>query len=94
MGSNIPQDKGSKHPDANLENIPLYTDIIKSGITKVATRLEIFLCAEVISWMLPQEGEGTMIMSNIEGKYFSSFTPAYIAKACNLLAPKISMTDD
>ena len=33
-------------------------------------------------------------MSNIEGKSFASFTPAYIAKSCNLPAPEISMTDD
>ena len=33
-------------------------------------------------------------MYNIEGKGFASFTPAYLANACNLPVPKISMMDD
>ena len=74
-------------PDVGLEDISLYENIRRSGITKVSTRPDIFPCAEVIGWILPQADARTMIMSNIEGKYFSSFTPTYIAKICNLPTP-------
>ena len=66
---------------------------MRSCIMKVATCPKIFPCAEVISWILPQPNTGTMIMSNIKGKYFASFTPTYIAKICNLPASEISMTE-
>ena len=85
--------KDQKVSDTGLEDIPLYANIMISGITKVAMRPKNFPCAEVIDWILPQANTSTMIMSNIEGKYCASFTPAYIAKDCNLPALEISMTD-
>ena len=81
-------------PDARLEDIPLYVNIRKSGITKVATRPELFPCAEVIRWILPREDTGTMIISNTQGQAFTSFTLAYITKACKLPTPQITMTKD
>ena len=81
-------------PDAILEYITLYVNIRKSGITKVSTCPELFPCAEVIGWIIPQAYMGTMIISNTEGKTFGSFTHAYITKACKLPAPQIMMTDD
>ena len=80
--------------DAGLEDILLYLNIRKSGIIKVSTRPQLFPCAEVIRWILPQADTSIMIMSNTEGQYFASFTPAYITKVCNLPTPKISMKDD
>ena len=73
--------------DVGLEDKPLYVNIRKYTIAKVATHPEIFPCAEVIGWILPQVDAATMIMSNIEGKPFSSFTPSFITKPCNLPAP-------
>ena len=35
-----------------------------------------------------------MIIYNVEGKGFSSFTSTYISKSCNLPVPKINMTED
>ena len=48
-------------------------------MTKAATHLEWFPCAEVIGWIQPRTDPTTMIISNIEGEYFASFTPSYIA---------------
>ena len=74
-------------PDAGLEDIPLYVNIRKSSITTVSTLPEIFYFSEVIKWILPQANASTMIMSNTEGQYFSSFTPAYIDNVFNLPPP-------
>ena len=35
-----------------------------------------------------------MIISNIEGQAFASFTHAYITKACKIIAPQTMMTDE
>ena len=80
--------------DAGLEDIPLYDNIGKSGITKAATHPKIFPCAEVIGWILPRTYPTTMIISNIEGKSFASFTPAYITKAYKLPTPQVMLTYD
>ena len=42
------QDK--KIPDVGLEDLPLFDKFLRSGITKVATRPELFPCSEVIGW--------------------------------------------
>ena len=42
----------NKITDASLENLPLFYKILQSGITKVATRPELFPCSEVIGWIL------------------------------------------
>ena len=80
--------------DACLEDILLYVNIRKSGITKKATHPELFPCAEVIRWIIPQEKSSTMIISNVEGKEFASFTPTYITKSCKLPVPQTMMTDE
>ena len=67
-----------------IEEMSLCKNIKKAGITKVTTFLELFSCAEVIHWILPQTNPTTMIIANIEGKDFSSFAPVYIAMACKL----------
>ena len=73
--------------DAGLGDISLYANIRKSTIRQVATRPDIFPCAEVIEWILPQEYAGIMIMSNIERKSFASFSPTHITKACKIPTP-------
>ena len=79
--------------DAGLKDMPLYVNIRRSAITKVATCPEIFPCAEVIGWILSQADATTMIMLNTEKQHFASFSPSYIAEACKLPAPHIFMTD-
>ena len=67
--------------NAGLEDILLYVNIRKSGITKKYRRPELFPCAEVIGWIIPRANSSTMIISNDEGKAFASFTPTYITKS-------------
>ena len=78
-------------PEAGLEYLGLYDNIIRSGITKVSTRLEMFPCAEVIGWILPRVDLAGKLMNNVEGKGFSSITPGFITKAYSLPTSEISM---
>ena len=80
--------------NAGLEDILLYVNIRKSGITKKAMHPELFPCAEVIRWIIPRANSSTMIISNAEGKSFASFTPTYITKSSKLPAPQTMMTDE
>ena len=52
-------------PDIGLEEEPIYANIERSALMKVATRLEIFPCAEVIGWILPQVNVSTMILEDV-----------------------------
>ena len=80
-------------PEAGLEDLALYDNILRYGTTKVSTRLEMFPCAEVIDWILPRVDAAGMIMNSVEDKGFASFTPGFIAKAYNILKSDISMTN-
>ena len=80
--------------ETRLEDLDLYDNILKSRITNVSTRLNIFPCAEFIRWILSKEDEIWMIMYNMEGEGFASFTPAFIAKAYSLPPSEVSMTTD
>ena len=81
-------------PDVGLDDMPLYINIRKSGIAKVAMCQELFPCAEVIGWILPHADPTTMIISNTKKKAFASFTLTYITKASKLTTPQVMMTDD
>ena len=67
LGQTYEMIKDQTIPDAGLEDISLHVNIRKYAIKKVATCPKLFPCAEVISWILPQEDAATMIMSNKEG---------------------------
>ena len=54
-------------PDAGLEYLPIYANIERSAIMKVATRPELFPCSEVIGWILPRADVTKMILFNTEG---------------------------
>ena len=51
-------------PDAGFEDMHIYANIERSALMKVATRLELFPCAEVIGWNLPREYVTRMILAN------------------------------
>ena len=53
-------------PDARLEDLPIYANIERSSIMKVATRPEIFPCSKVIGWILPRADVTNMILANTE----------------------------
>ena len=58
--------KDQKVLDAGLDYIPLYENILRSGITKVSTRPELFPCADVIGWILTKEDVNDVIIYNVE----------------------------
>ena len=80
--------------DVGLEDILLYVNIRKSGITKKATCPKLFPCVKVIGWIIPRANSSTMIISNAEGKAFASFTPTYITKSEKLPTPQTMMTNE
>ena len=67
---------------------------MRSGLTKIATRPEIFPCAEVIGWMLPKIDTVGMMINDEEGKLVASFAPAFISTAYSLPKTEISVTTE
>ena len=53
--------------DAGLEDLPIYANIKRSTIMKLATRPKLFPCLEVIGWILPRADVIRMILDNTEG---------------------------
>ena len=51
-------------PDAGFEDMPIYANIERSALMKIATRPELFPCAEVIGWILPRADVTRMILAN------------------------------
>ena len=52
-------------PDIGFEEETIYTNIERYALMRVATRLEIFPCSEVIGWILPRADVNTMILENV-----------------------------
>ena len=48
--------------DAGFEELTIYANIEKSTLMKVVTRLELFPCSKVISWILPRVDVTMMIL--------------------------------
>ena len=80
--------------DAGLEEMFLFQNIRKLGITKAATCSEIFPFSEVSVRILPQEKSYSGIIYNVKGEYFASFTLAYIALAYKLPPAQGLMNND
>ena len=51
-------------PDMGLEEESIYAIIEISSLMRIATRPELFPCAEVIGWILSQEDVTTMILED------------------------------
>ena len=54
-------------PKARFEDFPIYANIKRSTIMKVATKPELFPCSEVIGWILARADVTRMILANTEG---------------------------
>ena len=65
-------------PDSELEYLPIYANIERSSIMKVATCPELFPCSEVIGWILSRVDVTKMILSNTEGQGYAAYTLAYV----------------
>ena len=53
-------------PDMGLGEESIYANIERSSLMKIATRLELFPCSEVIGWILPWANVTTMILENVD----------------------------
>ena len=54
-----------KVPEAGLEDLALYDNILRSEVTKECTRPEMFPCTEVIIWILLKVDATWMVMNNV-----------------------------
>ena len=81
-------------PDMGLEEEPIYANIEKSAIMKVATRPEMFPCSEVMRWILPHTNHGSMLICNVEGQGYASFSPGYVALAYHLPEPQVFLSNE
>ena len=54
---------------------------------KVATRLELFPCLEVIGWILPRADVIRMIPANTEKQGYAAYSIAYVSMAYKLPSP-------
>ena len=53
-------------PDTGFEEETIYANIERFALMRVATRPELFLCSEVIGWILPRADVTTMILENVD----------------------------
>ena len=60
---------------------------------KVATRLDIFPCSEVIGWILPKFDVTKMILDNTKGHGYATYIPAYVAMSYKLPTPQNYLTE-
>ena len=74
-------------PDAWFEYMPIYANNEMSALMKVATRPELFLCSEVIGWILPRADVTRIILSNTAKQSYATYSPAYVAMAYKLPTP-------
>ena len=66
-------------PDVGLEYLPIYENIERSAIMKVATRRNLFPCSEAIGYILPRDDVTKMILENTKGQGYAAYNPAYVA---------------
>ena len=71
-------------PDVGFEELTIYANIEKSALMKVAMRLQLFPCSEVIGWILPKVYVTTMILENIAKKDYATYRTAYVSMAYHL----------
>ena len=81
-------------PDMGLEEESIYSNIERSSLMKIATRIERFPCSEVIGWILPREDVTTMILENVDKQGYASYSPGYVALAYHLPEVQIFLSDD
>ena len=77
-----------KVPEASLGDLALYENILRSELTKIATRVDILPCVEVIGWMFPKIDTVGMVINDEEGNLVAYFALAFILAAYSLLEKK------
>ena len=75
-------------PEVGFEDLPIYVNIERSTIMKVATWPDIFPCSEVIGWILPWADVTRMVLANIEVQGHVPYGTAYVSMAYKLSTPQ------
>ena len=81
-------------PDMGLEEEPIYANIERSTLMKVATRPELFPCSEVIGWILPRADVSTMILKDVNDQGYAAYSPGYVALAYHLPELEFFVSND
>ena len=79
-------------PNASFEDMPIYANIERSTLMKVATRIELFPFSEVGGWILPRVDVTIMILANTGKKCYASYSPSYVSMAYNIPTPQTYLT--
>ena len=77
-----------------LEEEPIYANIERLALMKVATRPKLFPCSKVIGWILPRENVLTMILKDVNDQGCAAYSPGYVALAYHLPEPEVFVSDD
>ena len=81
-------------PDIGLEEESIYANIERSALMKVATRLELFPCSEVIGWIFPWADVTTMILGDVNKQGYAAYSHGYGALAYQLPEAHVFLSDD
>ena len=81
-------------PDIGLEEEPIYANIKRSALMKVATRPELFPCSEVIGWILPRADLSTMILKDVNEQGYAGYSPGYVSLSYHLPEAQVFISDD
>ena len=83
-----------KFPEDGLEDLALYRNILRSRITKIATRPNIFPFVEVVGRMFPKIEIVGMMINDEEGNLVAYFAPTFISATYSLSKKEISVTTE
>ena len=61
---------------------------------KIATRPKLFLCSELIGWILPRADVTTMIIGNAKKQDYATYSLGYVALAYHLPEAQIFLSDN
>ena len=79
--------------DVGFEDMPMYANIERSTLMKVATRPDLFPCSKVIGWILLREDVTRMILANIEKQGYATYRPDYVSMAYHLPTPQTYLSE-
>ena len=81
-----------EYQNASIEEDLIYQNIRRSRLHKEETRVDLFPCVKVISWLIPHIDFTTHIIKDFSGKGIASFHSIQLEKAYQLLVAKVCMT--
>ena len=61
---------------------------------RIATRPELFPCAEVIDWIMPWEDVTTIILEDVNKQGYAAYSPGYVSLAYHLAEVQVFLSDD